>query len=732
MKRLFLVLLTLCCLGVANAQFVKPVKVTTTIKETSATEAEITFVANINPGWHMYGSQVVENGPTPTTLSIEKISGAQLDGALKSVAPPVKKFEAMFNADVYFFEGSATFIQKLKLLGGKYEVEGYLEYGACDDRNCIPPTSVDFKFNGEVPMLKVKEEPKAEEKQATADEAPAATDDESLPIDTASYDVLPLVGDSASEASETDIWAPVVDQLKVFEQGGSNDTSDSSLWEIFLLGLVGGLVALVTPCVWPIIPMTVSFFLKKGTTKKSTEEEKKAAKKRGIRDAVLYGISIIVIYVTLGLAITLIFGATALNKLATDAAFNIFFFLMLLVFGISFIGGFELTLPSKWNTAVDNKANSTTGLLSIFLMAFTLVLVSFSCTGPIIGFLLVQVVTSSIVGPVIGMLGFAVALALPFTLFALFPQWLNAVPKSGNWMNVVKVTLGFVELAFALKFFSVADLTNNWGLLDREVFLSLWIVLSALLGAYLIGWIRFPHDEEEYDEMGNVMMHTKTSIPRFFMALIAFAFAIYMVPGLWGAPLKAVSAFAPPMKTQDFNLAPEKEVKPMFTDYEEGMRYAKEHHLPVMIDFTGYGCVNCRKMEAAVFTDPTVADIMTNKYVLIQLYVDEKTKLPEPILVKGGEDNAVLSVGVSADVSISASNGESNYQYENSYDSNTQKLRTVGDKWSYLQATKFGATAQPFYVLIDNEGNPLERSYSYDEDIPRFLDWLNSGLSRYK
>ena len=732
MKRLFLVLLTLCCLGVANAQFVKPVKVTTTIKETSATEAEITFVANINPGWHMYGSQVVENGPTPTTLSIEKISGAQLDGALKSVAPPVKKFEAMFNADVYFFEGSATFIQKLKLLGGKYEVEGYLEYGACDDRNCIPPTSVDFKFNGEVPMLKVKEEPKAEEKQTTADEATAATDDESLPIDTASYDVLPLVGDSASEASETDIWAPVVDQLKVFEQGGSNDTSDSSLWEIFLLGLVGGLVALVTPCVWPIIPMTVSFFLKKGTTKKSTEEEKKAAKKRGIRDAVLYGISIIVIYVTLGLAITLIFGATALNKLATDAAFNIFFFLMLLVFGISFIGGFELTLPSKWNTAVDNKANSTTGLLSIFLMAFTLVLVSFSCTGPIIGFLLVQVVTSSFVGPVIGMLGFAVALALPFTLFALFPQWLNAVPKSGNWMNVVKVTLGFVELAFALKFFSVADLTNNWGLLDREVFLSLWIVLSALLGAYLIGWIRFPHDEEEYDEMGNVMMHTKTSIPRFFMALIAFAFAIYMVPGLWGAPLKAVSAFAPPMKTQDFNLAPEKEVKPMFTDYEEGMRYAKEHHLPVMVDFTGYGCVNCRKMEVAVFTDPTVADIMTNKYVLIQLYVDEKTKLPEPILVKGGEDNAVLSVGVSADVSISASNGESNYQYENSYDSNTQKLRTVGDKWSYLQATKFGATAQPFYVLIDNEGNPLERSYSYDEDIPRFLDWLNSGLSRYK
>ncbi|MBR3619319.1 MAG: thioredoxin family protein, partial [Bacteroidaceae bacterium] len=461
--------------------------------------------------------------------------------------------------------------------------------------------------------------------------------------------------------------------------------------------------------------------------------EKAAAKKRGIRDAVLYGISIIIIYVTLGLVITAIFGASALNDLATNAVFNILFFLMLLIFGISFIGGFEITLPSKWNTAVDNKASSTTGILSIFLMAFTLVLVSFSCTGPIIGFLLVQVVTSSIVGPVIGMLGFAIALALPFTLFALFPQWLNTVPKSGNWMNVVKVTLGFVEIAFALKFFSVADLAYGWGLLDREVFLSLWIVLAILLGAYLIGWIRFPHDEEEYDEMGNVVMHPKTSIPRFFMAFISFAFAIYMIPGLWGAPLKAVSAFAPPMKTQDFNLAPEQEVKPMFTDYEEGMNYARTHHLPVMIDFTGYGCVNCRKMEAAVFTDPTVADIMTNKYVLIQLYVDDKTKLPEPIeVIETGDGNPIFSVGVTADFKVSASDGENSYEYNKTYDSNTRKLRTVGDKWSHLQSTKFGATAQPFYVLLDNNGNPLERSYSYDEDIQKFIDWLNSGLKNYQ
>ncbi len=695
MKRLFSILLALCCLSVAHAQFAKPVKVTTTIKETSASEAVITFVASIQSGWHMYSTQVVEDGPTPTTINVEKISGAKLDGPLKTATAPIKKYEDMFEADVYFFENTATFTQKVKLLGGKYEVEGYLQFGACNDQNCIPPTSAEFSFKGEVAASKAADEKKNEPAELNASEETqeeVAADGESEETDTLAVDEATL-GDS-------DIWAPVVEQLSAFDKGGNGNTSDASLWRIFLLGLLGGLVALVTPCVWPIIPMTVSFFLKRGTTKKSTDEEKAAAKKRGIRDAILYGISIIVIYVTLGLVITAIFGASALNDLATNAVFNILFFLMLVVFGISFIGGFEITLPSKWNTAVDSKANSTTGLLSVFLMAFTLVLVSFSCTGPIIGFLLVQVVTSSIVGPIIGMLGFAIALALPFTVFALFPQWLNAAPKSGNWMNVVKVTLGFVELAFALKFFSVADLAYGWGLLDREVFLSLWIVLAALLGAYLIGWIRFPHDEEEYDEMGEVVVHQKTSIPRFCVALVSFAFAIYMIPGLWGAPLKAVSAFAPPMKTQDFNLAAEQEVKPMFTDYEEGMAYAKAHHLPVMIDFTGYGCVNCRKMEAAVFVDPTVADIMTNKYVLIQLYVDEKTKLAEPIVVN---DNGT-----------------------------ERKLRTVGDKWSYLQSQKFGATAQPFYVLLDNDGNVLEKSYSYDEDIPAFLNWLNSGLGRYQ
>ena len=697
MKRFLFAVLTLCCMGVANAQFANPVKVTTSIKETSPTEAVITFVATIDAGWHMYSTEDV-GGPTPTTINIETISGAKLDGVLKTAASPIKQYEAMFGTDVYYFEKTATYTQKLKLLGGKYEVAGYLRYGACNDASCTPPISVDFSFKGEVAEMAVKEESKAEEKKDEAVVEEQAEDSADT-TEVAAADGHAVSAESMPNADDAGIWAPVIDKLRSFDESGNSNTSDAPLWRIFLLGFIGGLIALATPCVWPIIPMTVSFFLKKGTTKKSTPEEIAAAKRRGIRDAMLYGVSIVVIYVTLGLIITAIFGASALNDLATNAVFNIIFFLMLLVFGLSFVGGFEITLPSKWNNAVDSKASATTGMLSVFLMAFTLVLVSFSCTGPIIGFLLVQVVTSSIVGPVVGMLGFAIALALPFTLFALFPQWLKSAPKSGNWMNVVKVVLGFVELAFALKFFSVADLAYGWGLLDRETFLALWIALFAILGAYLIGWVRFPHDEDEYDEEGNVIVNHRTSIPRFLMAVVSFAFAIYMVPGLWGAPLKAVSAFAPPMKTQDFNLAAEQEVKPMFTDYEEGMAYAKAHNLPVMIDFTGYGCVNCRKMEAAVFVDPTVADIMTEKYVLIQLYVDEKTKLPEPIVVN---------------------------------DSGTErKLRTVGDKWSYLQSVKFGATAQPFYVLLDNNGNPLEKSYSYDEDIPKFLEWLNSGLSRY-
>ncbi|MEE1214010.1 MAG: cytochrome c biogenesis protein CcdA, partial [Bacteroidaceae bacterium] len=577
-----------------------------------------------------------------------------------------RAMDEMFEMEVTYVEGEASFVQTFTITEAAYEVSGYLTYGACSDQNCMPPTDVEFSFKGQ--------------SDAVADPAAKTTENEMRPEENK----IPS-GGKISEGHEN-WWKPVVEELQSF--GQDEQAADNTLWGIFLLGFLGGFVALFTPCVWPIIPMTVSFFLKRSQDKR-----------KGVRDAVLYGVSIVVIYVLLGLLVTMIFGASALNALSTNAVFNIFFFLMLLFFAASFLGGFEITLPSKWTNAVDKKSESTTGLLSIFLMAFTLSLVSFSCTGPIIGFLLVEVsTTGSVVAPTIGMLGFAVALALPFTLFALFPAWLKSAPKSGNWMNCIKVCLGFLELAFALKFLSVADLAYGWRILDREVFLSIWIVLFALLGAYLIGWIRFPHDEDEYDDMGEVVVNHRTSVPRFFMGLASLAFALYMVPGLWGAPCKAVSAFAPPMSTQDFNLY-QSEVKARFHDYEEGMAYAQANGLPVMLDFTGYGCVNCRKMEAAVWTDIKVADLLNEKYVLITLFVDDKTPLAEPIVV--------------------TENGAE------------RKLRTIGDKWSYLQRSKFGANAQPFYVLLDNEGMPLNKSYSFNENVADYVTFLQQGLKAY-
>ena len=602
--------------------------------------------------------------------------------------------------EVSYMENTAVFVQKIRITDATYSVKGYLNYGACNDENCMPPTNVEFAFSGSGKPAAgnaVAKPQKQKEKVADASvvekeektDAPVIGGIDTVATGLSVADSVPsaVAGGNAVVAA-SDYWTPVIDELAAFGEDASN-AADQAWWKIFLLGFLGGLVALLTPCVWPIIPMTVSFFLKRS-----------GDKRKGIRDAATYGVSIVVIYVLLGLVITGIFGASALNALSTNAVFNIFFCLMLLVFAASFFGAFEITLPSSWSNAVDSKAESTTGLLSIFLMAFTLALVSFSCTGPIIGFLLVQVsTTGSVVAPAVGMLGFAIALALPFTLFAMFPAWLKTMPKSGNWMNCVKVTLGFLELAFALKFLSVADLAYGWHILDREAFLSLWIVIFALLGAYLIGWLRFPHDEDEYDESGNVVVNHRTSVTRFFMALVSFAFAIYMVPGLWGAPLKAISAFSPPMNTQDFNLY-ENEVKAQFMDYDAGMEYARQQGKPVMIDFTGYGCVNCRKMELAVWADQKVADIMQNDYVLITLYVDEKTKLPEPIKV--------------------TENGQE------------RTLRTVGDKWSYLQRSKFGANAQPFYVMLDNEGKPLNKSYSYDEDVNKYIDFLQTGLRNYK
>lgn len=632
---------------VVQAQMHEPVKFKSEWKQVSETEAEIVFSATIDGGWHLYSTDLGPDGPTSASFQAEVLEGAELSGKLTPVGNEIKAFDEMFEMEVRFFENSAQFVQKIKLLSPDYQIEGFMEYGACNDQNCLPPSTVPVKYG-------TKTASSASSQETSAGQA------------------------AVSSAVGNELWQPVVHELQSLEEHASQ--TDRSWIYIFITGFVGGLIALFTPCVWPIIPMTVSFFLKRS----------KNDKKKGIRDAWTYGASIVVIYVTLGLAITGIFGASALNSLSTNAVFNILFCLMLLVFAASFFGAFEITLPSKWSNAVDSKAEATTGLLSIFLMAFTLSLVSFSCTGPIIGFLLVELTTTgSVVAPAIGMLGFALALALPFTLFALFPSWLKSMPKSGGWMNVIKVTLGFLELAFALKFLSVADLAYGWRILDRETFLALWIVIFALLGFYLLGKIKFPHDDDD----------TKVSVSRFFLALASLSFAVYMVPGLWGAPLKAVSAFAPPMQTQDFNLY-NNEVHAQFTDYDLGMAYARQHNKPVMLDFTGYGCVNCRKMELAVWTDEQVRNIINNDYVLITLFVDDKTPLPQKIEI---EENGA-----------------------------SRTLRTVGDKWSYLQRVKFGANAQPFYVLIDNEGHPLNKSYSYDEDIPKYVEFLKKGLENYQ
>lgn len=674
MKKLLFPFVLLLFAVAVQAQIQDPVKFNSELKILAADEAEVVFTAAIDKGWHVYSTDLGDGGPISATFNVEKIFGAEVVGKLKPVGKEISTFDKLFEMKVRYFENTAQFVQKLKLTGGAYQLEGYLEYGACNDENCLPPTQVPFQFSGKV-------EGAAKEAAAATAEMKAETQSAEQETAADTVSVAAIGGaDGPTEINVTDkvdLWKPVINELQSL--GETTSQEDMSWIYIFITGFAGGLLALFTPCVWPIIPMTVSFFLKRSKDKK-----------KGIRDAWTYGASIVVIYVTLGLTITLIFGASALNALSTNAVFNILFCLMLVVFAASFFGAFEITLPSKWSTAVDSKAEATSGLLSIFLMAFTLSLVSFSCTGPIIGFLLVQVsTTGSVVAPAIGMLGFAIALALPFTLFALFPSWLKSMPKSGGWMNIIKVTLGFLELAFALKFLSVADLAYGWRILDRETFLALWIVLFALLGFYLLGKIKFPHDDDD----------SKVSVPRFFMALASLAFAVYMVPGLWGAPLKAVSAFAPPMQTQDFNLY-NNEVHAKFDDYDLGMEYARQHGKPVMLDFTGYGCVNCRKMELAVWTNPKVSDIINNDYVLITLYVDNKTPLPSPVkIVENGTERT---------------------------------LRTVGDKWSYLQRVKFGANAQPFYVLIDNEGKPLNKSYSYDEDIPKYIEFLQTGLENYK
>ena len=640
-----------------SAQMADPVHFTSQLKELGNDEAEIIFTAKIDAGWHVYSTKL-SGGPVAASFNVVKMDGAEKVGELMPCGNEQKTFDKLFDMEVRYFENAATFVQKIKFTKPKYIIDCYLEYGACNDQMCLPPSTAEFKKEGSL----------------TPNPSPLESGMAEVPKDTATTD------STSNSQLQTDLWHPVTKELQALDKTPSPLGEGWGEAAIFLAGLLGGFIALLTPCVWPIIPMTVSFFLKRN------KERSKA-----IREAIIYGLSIIVIYVALGLLVTALFGANALNALSTNAWFNIFFALLLIIFAASFFGAFELTLPASWSNKIDQKSERTTGLLSIFLMAFTLVLVSFSCTGPIIGFLLVAVSTQgNILGPTLGMLGFSIGLAIPFALFALFPSLLKSAPKSGGWMNTIKVVLGFIELAFALKFLSVADLAYGWRLLDREVFLAIWIALFGLLGAYLMGWLRFPHDEPAH----------RTNVPQFFLGLLSFAFTIYMIPGLWGAPLKAISAFTPPMYTQDYKLIQTTVVEAPFKDFEQGMAFAKKQHKPVIIDFTGFGCVNCRKMEAAVWTDEEVARRLTQDYVLISLYVDDKTSLPQPIEVEV--------------------NGQK------------RTLRTIGDKWSHLQATKFGANTQPFYVLLDENGKPLGPSRSYKEDIQEYLEWLDHGLKKHK
>ena len=648
----------------ATAQMMEPVHFTSQLKELKGGEGELVFSATIDPGWHVYSTNLGNDGPISASFNVVKMEGAQPVGKLQARGKEIKQFDKLFEMELRYFESAVTFVQKIRFTKPQYDIDCYLEYGACNDASCLPPSEVTLQVKGKSPVV---EEEKKDQDEKKEEPVVAETPKDSVVADT-------VVADSATVATASDLWQPVVEGLRAMGSDSDN-IADHSLWFILLMGFVGGLLAVCMPCIWPIIPMTVSFFLKRA----------KSDKLQGVRDAVTYGLSIIVIYLGLGLLVTALFGSNTLNAMSTNAVFNILLFLLLVVFALSFFGWFEIKLPDSWANSVDTKATTTSGLLSIFLMAFTLVLVSFSCTAPIIGLLLVETTTSgNWLAPALGMFGFSLALALPFTLFALFPAWLKQAPKSGSWMNTLKIVLGFIELAFALKFFSVADLAYGWHLLDREVFLSLWIVIFALLGAYLCGWLKF-----QSDEVGGEL-HKPMPVVCIMGGLVSLAFALYMVPGLWGAPCKAVSAFAPPMNTQDFNLN-NKVVEAKYTDYESGMAAAKSQGKPVLIDFTGFGCVNCRKMEAAVWTDPTVADMLTNDFVLISLYVDDKTD----------------------------ANG------------NTKTLRTVGAKWSWLQSSKFGANAQPFYVILDNDGHPLTGSRAYDEDINAYIDFLKKGLDKY-
>ncbi len=671
-KRTILSFLSIVIFLVHGFSQTDPTKWTYSLIDKGGGEIELVANATIQEGWYLYDTDIPDGGPYPTSLSIDKIEGAVAVGDFKAAdSELISGFDAVFKMNIGSYKGKAKFVQRFKVTDkSKFVLEGDVRAQSCNDSECTPPLPVDFAF-------------KASDLPSTVIASSSSLGDvnivkEDVPLETEDFQMAPLnMSGGTSQVESDELWTPVIDELREFGMKGS--ITGLSLWWVLIAGFAGGIIALLTPCVWPLIPMTVSFFLKRN----------KANRKKAISDAVLYGVSIIVIYVLLGLTITGIFGASALNDLSTSAVFNLIFFGLLVFFAISFFGAFDLVLPASWTNKMDAKADATTGMLSIFFMAFTLALVSFSCTGPIIGTLLVETATTgSIIAPAIGMFGFALALAIPFSFFAIFPSWLEGMPKSGGWLNSVKVVLGFLELALALKFLSVADLAYGWGILDRETFLALWIVIFTLLGIYLLGKLRMPHDSES----------KHVSVPGLFLSIISLSFAVYMVPGLWGAPLKAISAFAPPMYTQDFNLY-DGAVHAKSLDYEAGMAYAKQVNKPVLIDFSGYGCVNCRKMEASVWTDPRVKNLLDNEYVLITLMVDDKTRLPE-----------IIEVNESG---------------------RKTKLKTIGDKWSYLQRHKFGANAQPYYIALDTDGKPISPSYAFDEDVDKYIQFLEGGLQNF-
>lgn len=643
-KLSFFLLATLVGILTSTAQIINPVSWDTSIKMSGENAGEVVLTATIDADWHIYGLSTPKgSGIQPTEVVWNTLEGVKLIGELTPSRPAHEEMDIVMNMVLGWWEKDITLTQKFELTDKSYKISGDIKYMSCSGNTCQPPAKVPFEF----------------ESGAVADKGVAGTAKDAL------KEVKPI-------ADNGDLWAPVdLSGASISENEASIEGLSS--WLIFLGGFAGGLLALLTPCVWPMIPLTVSFFLKKS-----------GSRKKAISNALLYGMSIIVIYLVLGLAVTAIFGASALNALSTNAIFNIIFFLMLVVFAISFFGAFDIKLPDSWANKMDSKAEKTSGLLSIFFMAFTLTLVSFSCTGPIIGTLLVEAANvGNYTGPAVGMFGFALALAIPFTLFAIFPSWLKSVPKSGGWMNTVKVTLGFIELALSLKFLSVADLAYGWHILDREVFVALWIVIFALLGFYLLGKIRFAHDDE----------NEGIGVFRFFLALISLSFSMYLVPGLWGAPLKSVSAFVPPLYTQDFNLYDEGMTH--YEDFDEGMRAAQAQGKPAFIDFSGYGCVNCRKMEAAVLNNTKVKEMLEKDFVFITLMVDDKRPLPEPIYVIENDRQV--------------------------------KLETYGDRWSYLQRHKFNANSQPYYAVLGENGELLSGPCFYDEDVDKFINFLNAG-----